>query len=212
MDASAAFVAERQALRSTLQELGPEAPTLVSGWTARDIAPHVVGGELAAGVPVFVARSLVRRGIDVTFLQKAGAKQQDRLAGRGWDWALERLGRKAPRLVHHSSIAPVSLFEYWIHHEDVRRANGGARDAGRDYPVLQQCVDIVGRYVGSRLDEVTVVVEHARESIAFGSGAREITLSGPSGEVLLWLAGRGDAAEADVSGDVATDVMRRLRL
>ena len=212
MDAAAAFLAERQALRSTLEELGPDAPTLVPKWTARDIAPHIVGGELAAGVPVFVARSLVRRSIDVTFLQKAGAKQQDRLTGRGWDWALDRLGRNPPRLVHHPSIAPVSLFEYWIHHEDVRRANGGARDAARDYPALQRCVEIVGCYVGKRLDDVTVVVEHPQGSLAFGSGTRQITLHGPCGEVLLWLAGRGAVAEADVSGDSGTDVMQRLRL
>ena len=176
------------------------------------MAPHVAGGELAAGVPVFVARSLVRRSIDVTFLQKAGARQQDRLTGRGWNWALERLNRKPPRLVHHAAVAPVSLLEYWIHHEDMRRANGRAPDAGRDYPVLQRCVEIVGRYVGKRLDDVTVAVERAGESVAFGSGARRVALSGPHGEMLLWLAGRCEAAEADVSGEATTDVVQRLRL
>src|SRR4051812_36111592 len=38
---------ERTALRDTLRATGPDAPTLCEGWTARDLAAHVVVREHA---------------------------------------------------------------------------------------------------------------------------------------------------------------------
>lgn len=209
--AGQAFLAERHALRSTLEELGPDAPTLIAGWKARDIAPHVASGELAAGVPVFIARLLVRRGIDVTFLQKAGARQQARLTDRGWDWALGRFARTPPRLVHHAAVAPVSLLEYWVHHEDVRRANGRGHEPARNYGALRGCVEIVARYVRKHLANTEIVVDDG-DRLRLGRGARQITLRGPVGEALLWLTGRHAAAEVEVMGEGAADIAGRVRL
>ena len=191
--ASDAFLNERRAFLSTLEDVGPDAPTLIDGWTAADMAAHIAGGELAAGVPVFLARLLVRRGIDVTFLQRAGLKQQDRLAARGWSWALDRLRRDPPALVHRSPVAPVSLLEVWVHHEDVRRANGRGPDPARNYPELQDCLAVLKRYQRKTL------------------GSRSVSLEGPVGEAVLWMAGRSRVARVAVDADVA-GIAEQLRL
>ena len=188
-----AFLTERRAFLSTLEDVGPDASTLIEGWTAKDMAAHIAGGELALGVPVFLARLLVRRGVDVTFLQRAGLKQQARLTARGWSWALDRLRRDPPALVHRSAVAPVSLLEVWVHHEDVRRANGRGPDPARNYPELQECLAVLKRYQRKRL------------------GSRSVTLEGPVGEAVLWMAGRSRVARVEVDADTA-GIAEQLRL
>ena len=188
-----AFLAERRAFVSTLESVGPDAPTLIPGWTASDMATHIAGGELAGGVPVYLARTLVRAGVDVTFLQKAGLRQQERLAAQGWEWALGRLRADPPRLVILAPVAPVSLLEVWVHHEDIRRANGGAPDPAREYPALHDSLAVLKRY--------------QRKTV----GRRPPAVRGTVGEAVLWFAGRTEVAQVEVD-DAGGAIADRLRL
>ena len=55
---------ERQALCDDLQAAGPDAPTLCVGWTARDLAAHLVLRErrLDAGADAVLAASVFHFG------------------------------------------------------------------------------------------------------------------------------------------------------
>ena len=216
--AGEAFLAERRAFRSTLEEVGPEARSLIGRWNAADIATHVLGGEEAAGVFVFPARLLVARGIDLRRFNSGGAverattRQRERMKARGFEWVLRRLEAPPPWLFLRSAVAPLSLFEVWVHHEDVRRANGRPRDPARDYPALRECFGFLDRYQRKGLRGATVVVDPEGDPVTLGSGPRRVTLHGPVSEAVLWLAGRHLAAEVEVDGDDDVAVAARLHL
>lgn len=214
--AAEAFLAERQAFRRTLEDVGPDAPSLIERWDAADIAAHVLGGEDLAGVPVFVARLLVNRGVDFRGFNKSRAiersteRQRERLKASGFDAMLQRLREPPPRLFLRPVITPISLFEVWAHHEDVRRANGRGPDRERDYPALRDCIPFLARYVGKGLADTTVIIDPGSESMTVGSGTQRIVLRGPIGEAVLWLAGRAAVARLEVEGEMARAIAERL--
>src|SRR5689334_15715521 len=61
---------ERQRFAQTLETVGPAAPTNVEGWSAYDIAAHVVSLDRFAGVPTYLGRVLVARGIRLNDLAR----------------------------------------------------------------------------------------------------------------------------------------------
>ena len=98
-------VRERHGLCDLLLELGPDAPTLCEGWTTADLAAHLV------------LREHFRRWSDA---QRAEEK------AKGFPALVARLRAGAPlipwRLPRIREV--FNGLEYFIHHEDVRRANG----------------------------------------------------------------------------------------
>lgn len=122
--------AERHALCELLEELGPEARTLLPGWRTSEMAAHLLARDTRPdaipGMVLPVASrwtERVQRGIvetgnysEVVRRLRAGppALSAGRLPG-GWR---------------------ADLHEWFVHHEDVRRANGlgrgpTARTSGR---------------------------------------------------------------------------------
>ena len=107
--------AERTALADLLSELGPDAPTLCEGWTTRDLAAHLV---------VRATRPDAAAGIVIRGLADHTKRVQDQVAARrlGATWSRGSAGgRCGPR----SATRRVNRIEYFIHHEDVRRAQPG---------------------------------------------------------------------------------------
>lgn len=107
---------ERQEICDLFVEVGPDAPTLCTGWNTRDLAAHLVIRE---------ARPDAALGILVKPLAGHAEAVQAKVARRAWP-DLVRDVREGPpllspfRLPGAQSIAdPV---EFTIHHEDVRRA------------------------------------------------------------------------------------------
>ena len=196
------LAAERRGLAATLRAVGPEAPTLAGAWKAGDLAAHVVATEKLRGMPTFLGRRLVLRGIRLndTF---AGAMAIDvrRFRRRGFDWALARLERQGPWLLDRPSVLPVSVFEIFVHHEDVRRPNAVARE---ETPDVVPSIEWLLRYHRKPLGETGVRVELPGGRELHGGGPeRRLTLRGAPGEVLLWLAGRREVAEVEVDGEAA---------
>jgi uncharacterized protein (TIGR03083 family) len=148
------FVRERAALRATLLEVGPDAPTTCGDWTATDLAVHVAIGELRGGWPTAPFRMLVNRGIRIDRVSSVntGALKAYRRR-RGFDWAIERLGRRPPRAHLLKRVVTVSLLEVWAHHEDVLLANGLSCTSGID---LAPVVDMLRRYQRKHLDGVAL--------------------------------------------------------
>lgn len=196
---------ERHAFAETLRAVGQDAPTLAGSWTAHDVAAHVVSLDLLGGVPTFVGRTIVKRGLRVNDVT---GKFADRglwaSKRRGFDWAIEHLEQNPPRLLLRSSVAPIGLFEIFVHHEDVRRADPGAQPRVVPYG-LADILPWLLRYHRRLLQDVRLVVRTPAGDHAEGIGA-VVNIEGPVGEVVLWLAGRRGASQAEASGESASTV------
>ncbi len=107
-----------------------------------------------------------------------------------------------------------NLNECFVHHEDLRRANGlgvrsltPAMDAG-----LWRNVRRGGRFLSRRLRGCGLEVSWAgtSERVLVRPGSPTALVSGPPGELLLYLFGRQAAAKVEVSGpDEAVVAVRR---
>jgi uncharacterized protein (TIGR03085 family) len=188
---------ERGALCDLFCELGPSAPTLLDGWTAHDLAAHLV---LREHDPV-AGPCMVLPGPFEQFAERRRA----RLAGRRDFTPLVEQIRSGPpigffRLEWVRSMA--NLNEFFVHHEDVRRANGlgprsltPAMDAA-----LWRNVRRGGRFLGRRLRSCGLEIDWVGERVRVRPGEPVVRLSGAPGELLLYLFGRQGAAQVDVVG------------
>jgi len=176
-------VSERRLLCDLLVQLGPDAPTLCEGWTTADLAAHLVLREhfrTSSAEHIAAERS---RGLPVLVARlRAGAPLIP--------WRLPRL-----RTLLNGT-------EYFIHHEDVRRANGNAPRP--DVPELDRLSWSVCGFFGRRMARAIApfgleLVAPDGKQRAFGSG-RTAVLKGRPTELVLFLAGRRSAAEVSLEG------------
>ena len=188
---------ERLALCDLLESLDPYHPTLCDGWTVSHLVAHLVIRE--------------RRPIAALGLIIPG-RLVNRLAKLTSRWASEipfhqliekvRNGPPAPlRLID----GPMNLIEYFVHHEDVRRAVEGwsARDNVIDLNnLLWERQEKMARLLTRRLNNLDLTLERPTgESIRIGSGHRPATLIGEPGELVLYLFGRRQHSQVRLSGD-----------
>lgn len=198
---------EREALAGLLLSQGPSAPTLCEGWQTRDMAVHLYLREhrpdAAAGMFLPPVKSHLE---SVT----------STLEKRPYEELVEGF-RLGPPKWNPMRLADsfVNLSENFIHHEDVRRG-GGERVAPRELPAemraeLWRVVQQASR-VMVRADGVQVVFEAVDDNpdssaasperhICGAKQGDEVRISGPVGELLLWVFGREDAAEVEISED-----------
>src|SRR5665647_936097 len=111
---------ERAQLCDLLDELGPEAPTLLKPWTTRDLAAHIVLREHdhPAGP------GLVLPGGWSRFAER----RRRALTLRDFPWLVATIrSGPPPGFFRIGWVRRVpNLNEFFVHHEDVRRANGRA--------------------------------------------------------------------------------------
>lgn len=190
---------ERRELCDLFEQLGPSVPTLLEGWTAHDLAAHLVLRERDP----LAGPCLVLPG---PFAQFAERRRASLAAREEFTWLVGRIRSGPPigffRIGWVRSVA--NLNEFFVHHEDVRRANGQgprslttAMDAALWRNVLRG-----GRYLSRRLHACGLEVEWAgtNERVTVRPGTPTALLSGPPGELLLYLFGRQGAAQVEVSG------------
>jgi uncharacterized protein (TIGR03085 family) len=195
MSAADVLRRERAALCDTFARLGPDAPTLCEGWTTADLAAHLVVRERDP-------RSLPGILLGGPFARYT-AKLTERAKRRGYDALLARLRSGPPRLMVATSAA-VNVNENWIHHEDARRANGEAPrpEDPEIAAILTRILRRFGRVQARTMHPfgLQVVVPGGAE-FSVRKGAPRATITGPIGEVVLFLTGRRDAARVEVAGD-----------
>lgn len=108
---------ERHALADLLVQVGPDAPTLCAGWTAADLAAHIVIRERRLDAAL---------GIILKPLAHRTQQVQDKVKNEHSYPQLVHLVRTGPpqwNPMGWGSLAEVSnLAEFFVHHEDVRRA------------------------------------------------------------------------------------------
>lgn len=203
--------AERSRLCDLLLDVGPDAPTLCEGWATRDLAAHLVVRE---GEPLAAIGVLLPAAAGLT------GRVQQRVAARPYEDLVARI-RSGPPLLSPFRLPGVAeaanLAEYYVHHEDVRRpAGGGPR---RDTPELDDPLwsrlRLMGRVLTRRVRGLAVHVlrRDGDELVARGGPGPVVTVAGTPRELTIYLFGRGEAAEVELTGDpVAVAALRATRL
>ena len=196
--------AERTALADLLSELGPDAPTLCEGWTTRDLAAHLV---------VRATRPDAAAGIVIRGLADHAKRVQDQVAAGDWAQLVSRV-RRRPFWAALGDEA-VNRTEYFIHHEDVRRAQPGWQP--RELPpgldaALWPRVRTIAKLALRRTPASLTVTAPGFGSVTAGRGGPEVDLLGAPSELLLFLSGRQAHAMVELAGPAAvTDRMRAAR-
>ncbi|MGH3751290.1 MAG: TIGR03085 family metal-binding protein [Pseudonocardiaceae bacterium] len=184
---------ERHELCDLMALVGPDAPTLCEGWTTRDLAAHLVlreGRPDAAG------------GILLPLLAPYTARVQRSIAQRPWP-QLIGLVRSGPPWSLPGLGDRFSTIEFFVHHEDVRRAETGweprpadPRRAGVLWGLLRW-----GARVLYRNSPVGVVLRTPDGSERTARrGERSVTVVGSPEELTLHAFGR-DEAIVEIEGD-----------
>ena len=192
---------ERSGLCDLLDELGPDAATLLTPWTTRDIAVHLYLREHdpVAGPGLVIPGAWAR----------LAERHHRRAAGRDFSDLVASV-RSGPRGVFRLRwLRKVpNLNEFFVHHEDVRRANGGAP---RDFdPAMKQAlwanVRSGARILARRLRGCGLELHDPStgETVRARGGKPMVRVSGEPGELLLFLFGRQDAAVVEVDGPPET--------
>ena len=199
---------ERHGLADLFEEVGPDAPTLCEGWLARDLAAHLVirdrRPDAAAGIVVPALSGYTER------------VQTSARDGQPWDRLVQRVRTGPPLPVSLPVVdGAVNTVEYFVHHEDVRRAGAGRPPRSLDEDLerlLWQRLRMMGRLISRRIP-VGVQLESPRGTCTLKPGEPSVTVKGSPGELVLWASGRGDAARVEISGPVdAKTKLARARL
>lgn len=176
---------ERRQLCDLLLEVGPTGPTLCEGWDATMLAVHLYVREQHLLHPT---------------------EHTPTVLSSGFEWVVGQL-RAGPPLLWRTPVLRdlANGLEYFIHHEDVRRANGYApRPRSEDLERLAWRADkLLARRLSRRLGPHTLRLESDDGPIAeYGSGS-VVTLSGPPTEILLHLSGRPAGNSLLIRGSAA---------
>src|ERR1700759_3807979 len=110
---------ERAALCNTALEVGEDAPTLSGEWSVKDLVIHLLVRERdPLGAP----------GIMISQLEGLTERASRRLGRQDFSALVERL-RGGPPLWAPLRVPPVDVLvnglEFFVHHEDIRRAQPG---------------------------------------------------------------------------------------
>lgn len=194
--------AERIALCDLLERVGPDAPTLCEGWRTRDLAAHLVIRE---------GRPDAALGIVLPPLASRTGRVQAAVAARPWSELVDAVRSGPPRLLRPVDEV-MNTIEYFVHHEDVRRA--GPDGAPRELdPALEDALwrrlRTAGRLMFRRAGVAVRLDAPGRDEVRVGSGAETVRVSGAPSELVLFGFGRG--AHAEVGLDGTDSAVERLR-
>ena len=201
---------ERTQLADLFDELGPDAPTLLEPWTARDLAAHLVLRER----DYLAGPGLVLPGPWGRFAER----RRTALARKDFPCLVATIRSGPPRGFFRLGWVRrfPNLNEFFVHHEDLRRANGcGPRTNSLEMDVaLWRSVRLAPWFLARRLRGVGLALEWAgttNTGIA-RRGAPTVRIVGLPGEVLLYLFGRRGAAEVELIGPAdAVEAVGRAR-
>jgi uncharacterized protein (TIGR03085 family) len=183
---------ERKTLCDLFVERGPDAPTLCEGWCTADLAAHLVvrerrpdSGPGLVWPPLADYTDKVRRAV------------RDRTP---WEQLVETV-RRGPPLLLRPFDGPMNTVEFFIHVEDVRRAQHGWEPR----PISPELADALWARVGpggmaKKVPATIVITSPGRADKERGGGPR-LTLVGDAGELTMFGAGRQGAARVEISGD-----------
>jgi uncharacterized protein (TIGR03085 family) len=196
----------RSELVAALEAVPPSAPTLCEGWTATDLAAHVVARE---------RRPDSTPGLVVPALAGWTDRVRSGYARRPYPDLLRLIATGPPRTSPFALPGVDDLAnrtEFLIHTEDVRRGQPGWRPRDLDDQVQDDVWTSLrrgGRMMFRRAPVAVVLATPDGRRQAVAGDGPHVTLTGEPVELLLYAAGRGRAAEVRVEGP--DDAVRRFR-
>jgi uncharacterized protein (TIGR03085 family) len=188
---------ERTHLCALAQQLGPSAPTLCEGWDVKDLVIHLLvreGSPAAVGIVVPPLAGLVDRA-------------SARLAHHDFDDLVKRLRHGPPPwsvFALPKVGAAMNLLEYFVHHEDIRRAQPGWEPRSLP-PKVEDGIWRAVRHAGKGLAVrspvgVTAQRSDTDERVVFKPG-RDVVLHGLPSEIALYAYGRKDQSRVELRGN-----------
>jgi uncharacterized protein (TIGR03085 family) len=197
---------ERAALADLLEDLGPDAPTLCGDWDTRDLAAHLVARD---------RRPDSGPGLVVPALAGWTEKVRRDVRDDSGYAELVELVRTGPPIWSPVGLPFVesasNTVEYYIHHEDVRRAQPGwtprALSKGLEDSLWNRLRATARLMLRSAPVGVRLVTPDGREVTA-KSDEPLVTLTAAPSELILYCAGRQAVARVNADGD--PDAIARL--
>jgi uncharacterized protein (TIGR03085 family) len=199
---------ERAALAALLDETGPDAPTLCEGWQTRDLVAHLVLRERRPDAAV---------GVMGGPLAGYTARLQQQYLDRHPYPELVGMFKSGPPPLSPFSIpgadGAANTVEYFVHHEDVRRAGQEWTERSLDAGLSDA---LWKRLKGARmfLRSAPTGIVLAREAagkldlIVAKTAAPSVTVTGSPAELTMWAMGRTGAAH--VTFDGPEDAVKKL--
>lgn len=181
---------QRTALLDLMTDLGPLAPTRCEGWQVQDLAAHLYVRENRPSALLGIGWQ--------RFASLTQRIQTEELHRHGFVELVRRLRRVKWFMRPLDMLAGAA--EWFIHHEDVLRANGlSQRLDSREQQQLWRVVLVLARRAQFAFGERVVL--HRSDTGAeasLGRGSRTVHLSGLPSELLLTISGR-DAETSSVA-------------
>ncbi|MEU5905671.1 TIGR03085 family metal-binding protein [Micromonospora sp. NPDC047467] len=197
--------AERESLADLLLALGPDAPTINEGWATRDLAAHLVLRE---------RRPDAAGGILLAPLRAYAERVRRRIAARPYPELVAQVRRPPVWSPVSNPLTDelVNTVEFFIHHEDVRRAASGWQP--RELPrglqaTLWKRAGPLARMTLRRFPADLYVQAPGYGEISVGRGGEPLRLVGAPAELTLFLSGRQRVARVQLDGPAAST--RQLR-
>ncbi len=207
---------ERAELTELMHQVGPLADTLCESWNVRDLAAHLYVRE---NEPWNVVGAFVKPLAGVTERAMRRVQQE-----HDFD-ALVDLIAAGPKGVTPFRLKAVDRaangFEYFVHHEDVRRAQPNpaprliAPDV--DQQLWEQLLPMAKAKF--RRPKVGIVFVRTRdgqptgEEHAVSLGPSPVKIIGDPAELTMWLAGRTDHANVQFDGpQQSQDLIKKIQL
>lgn len=189
---------ERLLLADLLEAAGPEAPTLCHGWTARDLAAHVVVRE---------RRPDAAAGNMIGPLKNRSERVQAEFTSKPYEELIQLIRTGPPRmspfgLKQLDEVA--NTVEFYVHTEDVRRAqpDWSAREVDPVFAdVLWSRTEKAARVLGRKAPVGLVLRRPDGQTVVAHKGTPVVTATGEPGELLLFAFGRQDAARVELEGE-----------
>jgi uncharacterized protein (TIGR03085 family) len=189
--------AERTALCDTLVGTGPDAPTLCEGWRTRDLAAHLVVRE---------RRPDAQAGIYLPPLAARTRSVQSATADQPWTSLVAAVRSGPPRW--NPTRVPVvdeavNTAEFFVHHEDVRRAQPGwqPRDLDDDQQrALWRLCSTTGRLAARHAEVGIELVAPGHGRVRVKRGDPMVRVEGAPAELVLYLFGRRQVAQVRLDG------------
>ena len=203
----------RHHVADLLAAVGPDAPTLCDGWTARDLAAHLVVRD---------RRPDAMPGIVIPAFAGHTAKVQNARAEESYATLINDV-RTGPSVLNPARIPAVNermnVMEFAVHAEDIRRAQSD--EAAHELPPLPEGTDAALWKTLSTMGKV--LVRSSRVGVSLRAVTRQapndtahsgrvaqlkaptsqggITLVGSPTDLVMYLSGRQDAANVTIEGE-----------
>ncbi|MGO4360390.1 TIGR03085 family metal-binding protein [Terrabacter sp. 2TAF16] len=191
---------ERLLLCDELDRLGPDQPTLCEGWETRDLAAHLLVRE---------HRPDLTAGRFVPFLAGHLEKEQGKIAHGDYSALVDRVRRGAPvwnPMAHPKVDEVTNLIEFFVHHEDARRAQPGWEPrelspqlSGKLWSALKRSSRLMFRKAPTGI--VLIAEGQGRYAARLPDEHGTVVLRGTPAELVLYAYGRKSVARVEFEGD-----------